>query len=71
MNSGQAFAASHTALGLDGAVELGWRSGHVDAGLTVGLTAVPIAHRLHDRSVQFDLPARAEPWASIGVGAAF
>lgn len=71
LGSGQAFAASRSNLGLDGALELGWRSGHVDAGLTIGLTAVPMAQRLHDRSVQFALPAHIEPWAALGVGAAF
>ncbi len=69
--SGQSFAMSTSNLGLDGAVALDWRSGRVVTQVVVGLTAVPVAQRLHDRSVKFDLPSHVEPWATIGAEARF
>lgn len=69
--SGQSFAMSTWNLGLDGAVELGWQSGHIGAHVVAGITAVPTSQRLHDRSVNFELPAHLEPWAAIGAQARF
>lgn len=69
--SSQSFAMTTWNFGVDGAVELGWRSGRLVTQVVVGITGVPIPRRLHDRSVKFDLPAHIEPWASIGAEARF
>ncbi len=51
-------------------VELGlrWRRGPLVAGLRVGLTMVPSAMTLKDRSVELRLAGHLEPWALAGVG---
>lgn len=71
MANAQPFDVASSNLGVDGAVELGWRAGPLAAGVTVGVTAVPFEQHLQHRNVRFVLPARVEPWGSLGVGASF
>lgn len=69
--SGQPFAMQAWTVGLDAAVELGWRSGPVRAQVVAGITSVPMEREVHDRGVTFVLPAHVEPWVALGAQALF
>jgi len=69
--NGERFAMSATRLGLDGALQLGWRSGPWGLHVVAGATAVSSSVVLRDRRTQYELPAHVEPWAMIGADANF